>query len=168
MHNRPTLGDPARATTAHEVAARFAEGLQQSGAAGDADGYDGAFAADVVWGSPYGASVVGYAELNAIHRRLMDAQVAPPSQFEVVVATSPTPKVVLTQIRRRATEPGGFSENAMYVLVERNGRWWLAGAQNTPITQPPGRTDSTPPTPPTPQAAASESAASAAVQEGLS
>ncbi|WP_280258182.1 DUF4440 domain-containing protein [Nocardia abscessus] len=142
MQTRPTLGDPSRATTAHEVASRFAEGLQQSGAAGDADGYDAAFAADVVWGSPYGASVTGYSELNAIHRRLMKAQVAPPSHFEVVGATSPAPGVVLTQIRRIAAEAGGFSEIAMYVLVEKDGRWWLAGAQNTPITNPPQRTES--------------------------
>lgn len=140
MQTRPTLGDPSRATTAHEVASRFAEGLQQSGAAGDADGYDATFAADVVWGSPYGASVTGYSELNAIHRRLMNAQVAPPSHFEVVGATSPAPDVVLTQIRRLAAEAGGFSEIAMYVLVEKDGRWWLAGAQNTPITDPPQRT----------------------------
>lgn len=142
MHTRPTLGDPSRATTAHQVASRFAEGLQQSGAAHDADGYDAAFAADVVWGSPYGASLTGYSELNAIHRRLMTARVAPPSHFEVVGATSPAPGVVLTQIRRLAAEAGGFSEIAMYVLVEKDGSWWLAGAQNTPITNPPQRTES--------------------------
>ncbi|MGF6883202.1 hypothetical protein ABIA39_005138 [Nocardia sp. GAS34] len=166
MHTRPTLGDPARATTAHEVATRFAEGLQQSGAAGDADGYDATFAADVVWGSPYGASVAGYTELNAIHRRLMNAQVAPPSHFEVVGATSPAPGVVLTQISRLATEPGGFSEIALYVLVERDGRWWLAGAQNTPITQPPQRTGSGSAAPGA--HAARKSGASAAVQDRLS
>jgi len=27
----------------------------------------------------------------------------------------------------------GFSEMALYTLVERDGRWWLAAAQNTPI-----------------------------------
>ncbi|MET8794995.1 DUF4440 domain-containing protein [Nocardia sp. NPDC004568] len=137
MQTRPILGDPSRATTAHEVASRFAEGLQQAGAAGDPDGYDAAFAADVMWGSPYGASVAGYSELNAIHRRLMNAKVAPPSHFEVVGATSPASGVVLTQIRRLAAEAGGFSEIAMYLLVEKDGRWWLAGAQNTPIMDAP-------------------------------
>lgn len=139
MRTRPTLGDPSRAGIAREVASSFAEGLQQSGAAGDADGYDAAFAADVMWGSPYGASVTGYSELNAIHRRLMAARVAPPSHFEVVGATSPVPGVVLAQISRLADDADGFSEIAMYVLVEKNGRWWLAGAQNTPITGAPPR-----------------------------
>ncbi|WP_327111556.1 DUF4440 domain-containing protein [Nocardia sp. NBC_01730] len=130
MDVRPTLSDPEGGVRAHEVAAGFAAGLQR---AGDADGYDSDFAADVLWGSPFGASVAGYAELNALHHRLMAANVAPPSRFEVVAALTPAPGVVVTQIRRQAADTEGFSEMAMYVLVERGGRWWLAAAQNTPV-----------------------------------
>lgn len=82
----------------------------------------------------------GYDELNAIHHRLMAAGVAPPSRFDVVAALAPTPGVVVTQIRRQATDTDGFSELAMYVLVERGGRWWLAAAQNTPVGESPLRT----------------------------
>lgn len=33
-----------------------------------------------------------------------------------------------------AADPGtSFSEMALYVLVRRNGRWWLAAAQHTPM-----------------------------------
>ncbi len=39
----------------------------------------------------------------------------------------------MAQIRRTA-QNGGFSEPAMYVLVRRQDRWWLAAAQNTPVT----------------------------------
>ncbi|MWA01915.1 DUF4440 domain-containing protein [Actinomadura sp. LD22] len=118
--------------SAQAVAADFAAILQRAGEAGDADLYDSAFAADVLWGSPYGATVAGYTEL-AIHRRLMAANAAPSSRFEVVTALTPAPGVVVTHIRRRASDAGGFSEMALYVLVERAGRWWLAAAQNTPI-----------------------------------
>lgn len=133
MNGRPMLSDASRDAAAHQVAAEFADGLQRSG---DADEYDAAFAADVLWGSPFGASVAGFAELNAIHHRLVAASAAPPSRFEVVAALSPAPGVVVTQIRRQATDPEGFSEMAMYVLVERDGRWWLAAAQNTPVHAP--------------------------------
>ncbi|MEU2253882.1 DUF4440 domain-containing protein [Nocardia xishanensis] len=129
MNARPTVSDPERADRAHRVATEFAEGLQR---ASDADEYDSAFAADILWGSPFGASVTGFAELNAIHHRLMAAKVAPPSRFDVVAALAPAPGVVVTQIRRQAAG-GGFSEMAMYVLAERDGRWWLAAAQNTPV-----------------------------------
>ncbi|WP_067865111.1 DUF4440 domain-containing protein [Nocardia shimofusensis] len=133
MNVRPILGDAERGAGAHRVATEFAAGLARAGAAGDADGYDSAFAADVLWGSPFGATVTGYDELNAIHHRLMAAGVAPPSRFDVVAALAPAPGVVVAQIRRQATDPDGFSELAMYVLVEREGRWWLAAAQNTPV-----------------------------------
>jgi hypothetical protein len=39
----------------------------------------------------------------------------------------------VAQIRRQADD-GGFSEMAMYVLVEKDGRWWVAAGQNTPVT----------------------------------
>lgn len=137
MKTRPALNDTEQPVSALAVAADFAAILQQAGETRDADLYDSAFAADVLWGSPYGATVAGYAELNAIHRRLMAANAAPPSRFEVVTALAPAPGVVVTHIRRQAADTGGFSEVAQYVLVERAGRWWLAAAQNTPIGEPP-------------------------------
>ncbi|MBF6183411.1 YybH family protein [Nocardia otitidiscaviarum] len=137
MDTRPTLHDPSAQATAETVAADLAAELQRAGETADADRYDSWFAADVVWGSPFGALVVGYEQINAIHRRMMGAAkpVAPHSRFEVVVATSPAPGVVVTQIRRQALEPGGFSEVALYVLVERDGKWWLSAAQNTPVDE---------------------------------
>ena len=134
---RPTLSGPT--DVARQVAAAFAAELQRGLSAGDAAGYDGSFAADVLWGSPYGATVHSLDELLTIHRRLMAAGTAPPSRFEVVAVRAPAPGVVVAQIRREALEPGGFSETAMYTLVERDGRWWLAAAQNTPVAEPPGQ-----------------------------
>ncbi|MEO3826058.1 DUF4440 domain-containing protein [Actinomadura sp. B10D3] len=137
MKTRPALNDTERPVSAQTVAADFTAILQRADETRDADLYDSAFAADVLWGSPFGATVAGYAELNAIHRRLVAANVAPPSRFEVVTAITPAPGVVVTHIRRRAADTGGFSEMALYVLVERAGRWWLAAAQNTPIGESP-------------------------------
>jgi hypothetical protein len=69
----------------------------------------------------------------------MAARAAPASRFEVVQVNAPARDVVITHIRRRALDPDGFSEMALYVLIRQDGRWWLAGAQNTPITAPPAR-----------------------------
>jgi hypothetical protein len=136
---RVTLDDAAARTTAQHVAAELAAQLQRGGDALDADVYDAWFADDILWGSPYGATITGFAGLNAIHHRLMNqtgpatAPAAPASRFEVVSARAPAPGVVVAHIRRQALAAGGFSEMALYVLIERDGRWWLAAAQNTPI-----------------------------------
>jgi uncharacterized protein involved in response to NO len=57
----------------------------------------------------------------------------------------PAPGVAVAQVRRvaldRDGEPikpsdnisGSFSEMALYVLVRRDGVWWLAAGQNTLI-----------------------------------
>ncbi len=133
MTHRPTLDDPAERATAQRVATHLAAELQRACETTDADLYDNSFAADVLWGTPFGATVIGYDQLNPIHHKLMGAHVAPESTFEVVTAGSPAPGVVVTQIRRQATDPAAFSEMAMYVLVERDRQWWLAAAQNTPL-----------------------------------
>jgi hypothetical protein len=139
---RVTLDDPEVRTTAETVAAALAAQLQRGGDAVDADIYDAWFAADILWGSPYGATLTGFGSLNAIHHRLMDqsapsaAPAAPASRFEVVSVLAPGPGVVVTHIRRQALAAGGFSEMALYVLIEREDRWWLAAAQNTPIRRP--------------------------------
>ncbi|MGW4365737.1 SgcJ/EcaC family oxidoreductase [Nocardia takedensis] len=135
MSTRPVLHDPSAESEASAQARALAHVLQTGLDAEDADRYDSRFAADILWGSPKGATVSGYDSLNAIHRELMSARVAPRSRFEVVSARTPAPGVVVTQIRRRALDPEGFSELAMYVLVEREGRWWLAAAQNTPVAR---------------------------------
>ena len=145
---RPTLHEPTTQPDAEEVVRRFAAELQKGGDTLDADVYDRSFADDVLWGSPYGATLTGFAPLNAIHHRLMGASGdavdpdappagAPASMFEVVTVQAPAPGVVVAQIRRQAVAAGGFSEMALYVLVERDGEWWLAAAQNTPIRPAP-------------------------------
>jgi uncharacterized protein (TIGR02246 family) len=108
--------------------------LQHGYDTGQADVYDALFATDILWGTPKGQVVRGFAHLNAIHRQMMGGRpVGRASRFEIVQTTSPAPAVVVTQIRRRALD-GGFSETAMYVLVKRGGQWWVAAGQNTPMT----------------------------------
>jgi hypothetical protein len=135
--HRTTLDDPAARPAAAAVASALAAQLQRGGDTASADEYDAWFAADILWGSPFGATVAGFDELTAIHRRLMARSAAPASRFEVVAVRAPAPGVVVTQIRRRALAEGGFSEMALYVLIERDDRWWLAAAQNTPVAAAP-------------------------------
>jgi uncharacterized protein (TIGR02246 family) len=129
--DRPALDEPS--TDADAAVNALLDTLQRGYDTGQADVYDEMFADDVLWGTPKGQVVHGFAHLNAIHRQMMGGKpVSPASRFEVVQTTSPAAGVVVTQIRRQALN-GEFSEMAMYVLAKREGRWWLAGAQNTPL-----------------------------------
>jgi uncharacterized protein (TIGR02246 family) len=134
---RPALDDPVARPDAARAVDQLVAGLQAGLDQSSADDYDRQFAADVLWGSPYGKTVCGYDALNAIHRRLHADGAAPPSRYQVVGVISPAPGVAIAQVRRddltATAAAGGFSEMALYVLVERDGQWWLAAGQNTPI-----------------------------------
>ena len=145
--NRPTLGaEEAEAREAIDAVARLVEELQAGWDLHDADLSNRHFAADVMWGSPFGATVHGYEELHAIHVRLKQQnRGGPSSRFEIVKVLAPAPGVAVAQVRPVALEPdgqpiepsddvtGSFSEMALYVLVRWDGAWWLAAGQNTPI-----------------------------------
>jgi uncharacterized protein (TIGR02246 family) len=153
---RPVLGDggvePSEAAAA--VDALVAE-LQAGIDSHDADIYNRHFATDVLWGSPFGAVLQGYEPLHQIHVRLnAEQRGGPASRYEVAAVLSPAPGVIVTQVRRVALGPdgapvpprppgdgasGAFSEMALYVLVRRDGQWWLGAGQNTLVLAPPGQ-----------------------------
>ena len=151
MPDRPALdlgGQAAR--EAADAAARLVEELQAGWDTRDADITNQHFAADILWGSPFGATVHGYEQLHAIHLRLkQQGRGGPASRFELVKVVAPAPGVALAQIRRAVLGPGGqpiepssdltgpFSEMVLYVLVRRGGTWWVAAGHNTPIQPPP-------------------------------
>ena len=137
---RPVLDDPALRAEAAEAVDQFVAGLQEGLERADADIFDQQFASDVLWGSPYGATLRGYDVLNPIHHALQAKGTAPPSRYHVVQFTSPAPGVVIAHVRRddlTAHDGEEFSEMALYVLIKRGGQWWLAAGQNTRITQRP-------------------------------
>jgi PPOX class F420-dependent enzyme/OxyR family protein len=149
--DRPALGLGGRvASEATDAAARLVGELQAGWDTRDADVTNRHFAADLLWGSPFGATVHGYEPLHAIHLRLkQQGRGGPASRFELVKVLAPAPGVALAQIRRVALGPDGepvepssdltgpFSEMVLYVLVRRGGTWWVAAGQNTPIQPPP-------------------------------
>lgn len=148
---RPALSaDDGAVEEATRAVARFVQELQVGIDEHDADVYNRHFAADVMWGSPFGETVRGYEELHAIHVRLnRQATGGPSSRYEIDQVLVPAPDVAIAHVRRVALGPdgqaidptfdvaGAFSEMALYVLLRRGGTWWLAAGQNTPLRPPP-------------------------------
>jgi uncharacterized protein (TIGR02246 family) len=148
--DRPALdiGGSAASDAAAAVARLVAE-LQAGWDGYDADISDRHFAADVVWGGPFGGVLRGYEDLHANQVRLKSqGQGGPSSRFEVEQIMTPAPGVAIAQIRRLALAPdgfpfradddhgGAFSEVALFVLVRRDTTWWVAAGQNTPAQLP--------------------------------
>lgn len=124
----------------------FAAGLQAGHDQRDADVLNRQFAADVAWGSPFGALVGGFDQLHPIHVRFQQsARDKPAFRYQVRHVLALSDDVVVAHIARLALDandeplpPGAdpdqpFSEMAMYVLVKRDDQWWLAAGQNTPM-----------------------------------
>ena len=144
---RPTLNaDETEVRKAKDAVVRFVAELQAGWDQHDAGITDRRLAADVMWGSPFGAIVEGYDQLHAIHVKLKkQTKGGYSSRFEVERVLVPAPGVAVAHVRRVALQPNGqpvalssdpsdaFSEMALYVLVRRDGIWWVAAGQNTPI-----------------------------------
>jgi uncharacterized protein (TIGR02246 family) len=145
-HNRPTLIKVEAQPETDTAMAAFVSELQQGWDQHDAAIGNHHFAADVAWGSPYGAVVHGYDQLHAIHTRLKQQGTGgAASRYEIMRAFAVSDDVIVAHVARYALNPegrpiepsldtdGAFSEMALYVLVRRDGVWWLAAGQNTPI-----------------------------------
>jgi hypothetical protein len=143
---RPSLAAERDVNAATAVVARFVADLQEGWDRSDATIADRRLAADVAWGSPYGATVDNYDTLLAIHQRLKKQGAGGrQSRYEINRVLPVSEDVIVAQVARlaldedgRALEPnaqtdGAFSEMALYVLVRRDDNWWLAAGQNTPI-----------------------------------
>jgi uncharacterized protein (TIGR02246 family) len=147
--DRPTLSDDtARLSEARRAVDAFIAELQEGVDARNAEVFNAHFADDVAWGTPYGDTVSGYATLHAVHRRMLPQRVGgASSHYEAVRVAAPAQDVAIAQVRRTALtedgtpvaadDPSTFSEMTTFVLVRRDGEWWLAAGQHTPIRPKP-------------------------------
>jgi uncharacterized protein (TIGR02246 family) len=147
--DRPVLSDDdARLSEARGAVDAFVAELQAGVDTRDADVFNGHFAADVLWGTPFGDTVLGYDTLHDVHRRMLPQRVGgASSRYETVRVSAPAPDVAVAQVRRVAmaedgtpvqdTDPTTFSEMTTFVLVRRNGQWWLSAGQHTPVRPKP-------------------------------
>lgn len=145
--SRPVLDvDESAAQEANAAVARFVSELQAGWDQHDAEIIDRSLAANVAWGSPFGATVHGYDQLNAIHVKLKQQNKGgSASRYEIDRVMVPEPGVAIAHVKRLALRPDGqpiepssdtsgpFSEMALYVLIRHKGHWWVAAGQNTPI-----------------------------------
>ena len=151
MSTRPVAAITEDATTAAaEVALAFAARLEHALDVGDAAGFDDGFAADVLWGSPFGAVIEGHDAIAAIHAGMIHPPPAdgptgggslrggprpPRRRRRGAGVRAPPPAGRPARARRTMPRRGpaaDFDEIALFVLVRREGGWWLAAGQHVP------------------------------------
>ena len=133
---RPTLtADPQWLREARGAVDRFVAGLQAGIDSANAQTYNADYGEDVMWGSPYGATVLGYDALHAIHRRMFDRGVAvagASSRYQTAHVMAPTPDVAIAHDNgSRWTTTANRSRS---VTRLRSRRWrctcWYGGTGN--------------------------------------
>ena len=151
---RPGLDRPHGRELVDAFVATLQDGIDRA----DADRFNERFAADVLWGSPFGAVVEGYDDIHAIHTSMFAAAAdaaraaaapadpADPasgggSTYTVEHVRFPTDDVAIAYVRRTRAAPSGelgagraesFDELALLVLARRDDGWWLAAGQHVP------------------------------------
>jgi uncharacterized protein (TIGR02246 family) len=117
------------------------EELQQAIDTGDVDLFNKRFSKDILWGSPFAAVVSGYDQIHAIHARMFSRVKAGQnkSAYKIEQVGFLDEHVAVVYVRRTSSPPryandatGGFDELAIFVLIHRDGDWWLAAAQHVP------------------------------------
>lgn len=123
---------------------RFVRELQEAVDQADADLFNRSFADDVLWGSPFGMVVESYDALHEIHTAMFTRSgvSAVRSRYTIEHTRRLADDTALAFVRRQSgrppvgtAEPGradSFDELALFVLVRRDGRWWLAAGQHVP------------------------------------
>lgn len=130
---RPTLGTGGLANESAAVVAGLVAELQVGIDARDAEVYNRHFAADVIWGSPYGATVSGYDEIHAIHTGILGQPGSgSASRYETIQVLSPLPMSSSPMSAESHLAPPGNLSNPPPIPAPASPRWrstsWSAGA----------------------------------------
>lgn len=146
MRARPNLGQEPTAEQVTAVQALIDE-LERGFNTHDADVFNRRFAGDILWGNPNGGVLQGFDELHGVHRAFFSGPLADAhSRYTLQRVIFPTADVAAAFVRREAIGPHGellepttaddrlLQELALYVLVQRDGEWWLAAGANTPAS----------------------------------
>jgi uncharacterized protein (TIGR02246 family) len=104
----------------------------------DAEAYNRSFTQDIAWGNPNGGVVVGWEPLHAVHKGFLEGPLRH-SRFRYTVhhAKYLTPDIahVHAQLVRTTADGSGVEseESCLYVLMRRQGAWWVCAGQNTRV-----------------------------------
>ncbi|WP_327151789.1 YybH family protein [Nocardia sp. NBC_01329] len=131
---RPTAGisDADTATTV-EIQALFRT-LESALEAKDAAAFDQPFTEDVVFITPAGAIFRGWDEMHSYHRKVLGDSPDARAHFELLALRLLTPEHAVVNVEQTLhTAEFSIANRGTWVLLERNGSWWVCSVHNTNV-----------------------------------
>ena len=120
--------------------------LDSLAASRSAEQFNSAFACDVLWGSPRGGFLDSFGAVHSVHKGFFDREGGPTSsRFSLQQIRFCRRDVAVAQVLRHTldgssrvvpdtSDPSAFVHEAvLLVFVRKDGKWWLAAGQNTPV-----------------------------------
>lgn len=138
MTERPeTQQAPSDEDDVRRIKELFAE-LETAFAEQDAATFDARFTADIVFTAVNGTRFTNWDELHAYHReRLTGHADGITTWYEIERVTFPTPDVAVVSFRQPIVVGDHRRANVgTWVLVKRDGQWWVSAGQNTGVAVP--------------------------------
>ncbi|WP_046472328.1 SgcJ/EcaC family oxidoreductase [Allosalinactinospora lopnorensis] len=137
MTDRPSTQDiPDDDADVRRIKEVFAE-LEAAFAEQGAAGFDGRFTADIVFTAVNGRRFHGWEESHAYHKeRLENHADGIRTWYEIDRITFPAPDVAVAFVRQPVATPVDERTNVgTWVLVKKNGQWWVSAIQNTGVAK---------------------------------
>ena len=138
MTPRPTSQDiPVRQQDVREIETLFTE-LISAFDAHDAVAFDSRFTEDILFTAVNGVRFTNWADLHTYHReRLTHHAEGIETWYEIEQITFPAPDIAIAAVRQPMRIATGTRENVgTWVLVRKDGRWWVCAIQNTGVASP--------------------------------
>ncbi len=131
---RPTAGiSGVDAATTAEIENLFRQ-LESALAAKDAAAFDQVFTEDVVFITPAGAIFRGWDELHGYHRARLGDSPDARARFELLALRLLTPDHAIVNVEQTLhTAEFSLANRGTWVLLRRDGTWWVCSAHNTNI-----------------------------------
>ncbi|WP_459547826.1 YybH family protein [Nocardia sp. X0981] len=136
MSERPSAFSAVTEETDTEQFQELITGIVEGFNRKDAEVLDARFAADAVLVAPDGRMVRGWEDLFAYHtERLADAVVDWSTAMSILSVNKLGSDVAVVHVRQdTTTSDRAFGNHGTIVMVERDGKWWIAAFHNTTVS----------------------------------
>ncbi|WP_280234904.1 SgcJ/EcaC family oxidoreductase [Nocardia cyriacigeorgica] len=128
--------DESESTDIAEIEGLFRH-LEAALSAGDAAAFDDVFTEDIMFINPAGRIFRGWNELHTYHRAVLGKSTAAQARYDIIAVRFLTTDHAIVNLEQTLNTPEfSLTNRGTWVLVRRDGAWWVCSAQNTNVVNP--------------------------------